>query len=103
MKVLLTTLNSKYSHVNIALYYLKNRILDLCDVDTLNLNVNDELSNSLSKIISYKADVVCFGVYVWNIDQTLKIAENIKKVRPNTIISFGGPEVSYNKEEILQK
>jgi len=103
MKVLLTTLNSKYSHVNIALYYLKNRILDLCDVDTLNLNVNDELSNSLSKIISYEADAVCFGVYVWNIDQTLKIAENIKKVKPNTIISFGGPEVSYNKEEILRK
>ncbi|MDD2376956.1 MAG: DUF4080 domain-containing protein [Clostridia bacterium] len=103
MKVLLTTLNSKYSHVNIALYYLKNRILDLADVDTLNLNVNDELSNNLSKIISYEADVVCFGVYVWNIDQTLKIAENIKKVRPKTIISFGGPEVSYNKEEILQK
>jgi len=103
MKVLLTTLNSKYSHVNIALYYLKNRILDLCDVDTLNLNVNDELSNSLSRIISYDADVVCFGVYIWNIDQTLKIAENIKKLRPNTVISFGGPEVSYNKVEILEK
>jgi len=103
MKVLLTTLNSKYSHVNIALYYLKNRIIDLCDVDTLNLNINDELSNSLSKIISYNADVICFGVYVWNIDQTLKIAENIKKIRPNTIISFGGPEVSYNKNEIIEK
>jgi radical SAM superfamily enzyme YgiQ (UPF0313 family) len=103
MNVLLTTLNSKYSHVNIALYYLKNKILDLCDVHTLNLNINDELSNSLSKIISYNANVICFGVYVWNIEQTLKIAENIKKIRPETIISFGGPEVSYNPNEILKK
>ncbi len=103
MKVLLTTLNSKYSHTNIALYYLKNKVLDLCDAYTLDLNVNDELSNSLSRIISYNAEVICFGVYVWNIEQTLKIAENIKKIKPKTIIAFGGPEVSYNPDEILQK
>lgn len=103
MKVLLTTMNSKYSHINIALYYLKNKIVDLCNVDTLNLNINDELSNSLSKIISYNADVVCFGVYIWNVEQTLKIAEDIKKIKPETIIVFGGPEVSYNPEEFLEK
>lgn len=103
MKVLLTTLNSKYSHINIALYYLKNKISDLCDVSTLNLNINDELSNSLSKIIDYDADVICFGVYIWNVEQTLKIAENIKKIKPNTIIAFGGPEVSYNPEDFLKK
>lgn len=103
MKVLLTTLNSKYSHVNIALYYLKNKIMDLCDVDTLNLNINDELSNSLSKIISYDANIICFGVYIWNVEQTLKIAENIKKIKPKIIITFGGPEVSYNPKEILEK
>lgn len=103
MKVLLTTLNSKYSHINIALYYLKNRIMDLCDTYTLNLNINDELSNSLNKIINYNADVVCFGVYIWNVEQTLKIAEDIKKIRPETIIVFGGPEVSYNPKEFLEK
>ena len=103
MKVLLTTLNSKYAHVNIALYYLKNKIKDLCLTHTLNLNINDELSNILSRIIEYKADIVCFGVYIWNVEQTLKIAENIKKVSPNTKIAFGGPEVSYNPEDFLQK
>ena len=43
MKILLTTLNSKYTHTNIALYYLKNRIIDMADVSTLNLNINDSL------------------------------------------------------------
>lgn len=103
MKVLLTTLNSKYSHVNIALYYLKNKIKDICFAHTLNLNINDELSNILSRIIEYKADIVCFGVYIWNVEHTLKIAENIKKVSPNIKIAFGGPEVSYNPEDILEK
>ncbi len=103
MKILLTTLNSKYTHVNIALYYLKNKIADLCETHTLNLNINDELSNILSKLISYNANVICFGVYIWNVEQTLKIAENIKKLSPETIIAFGGPEVSYNPKEVLEK
>ncbi|MEG1705724.1 MAG: DUF4080 domain-containing protein, partial [Clostridia bacterium] len=60
-------------------------------------------SNILNKIIAYNADAICFGIYIWNIEQTLKIAENIKKIKPNCIISFGGPEVSYNSEEMLNK
>ena len=40
MKVLLTTLNSKYSHINIALYYLKNCIKDICDVKIKNYTIN---------------------------------------------------------------
>ena len=103
MKILLTTLNSKYTHTNIALYYLKNKIDNIADVDILNLNVNDNLSNALNRILSYTPEVVCFGVYIWNVEETLKLANDIKKLNPQIIIAFGGPEVSYNPEEILNK
>ena len=103
MKVLLVALNSKYTHTNIALYYLKNKIIDICDVDYINLNVNDSLSSNLNKIMNYSPEVVCFGVYIWNLEETLKLASDIKRINPNTIIAFGGPEVSYNSDELLNK
>jgi len=58
VKVLLTTLNSKYAHINIALYYLKNKIKDISDVSILNLNINDTLSKNLNRILSYTAYIL---------------------------------------------
>lgn len=101
MKVLLATLNSKYSHINIALYYLKNCIKDICDVTTKNYTINDELDNILEDIISQKPDLICFGCYIWNIEQILKLCKNINTLNNNIKIALGGPEVSYNPNEIL--
>ena len=101
MKVLLATLNSKYSHINIALYYLKNCIKDICDVSIKNYTINDNLDNILEDVISEKPDLVCFGCYIWNIEQTLKLAKNIHILNSNVKIALGGPEVSYNPDEVL--
>jgi radical SAM superfamily enzyme YgiQ (UPF0313 family) len=102
MKVLLTTLNSKYSHTNISLYYLKKCIDNLCDCNIKNYTINDELNNILADIFKYSADVVCFGCYIWNIEQTLKICKNLKALNKDIKIILGGPEVSYNPDEILK-
>ncbi|MEG2348534.1 MAG: DUF4080 domain-containing protein [Clostridia bacterium] len=102
MKVLLCTLNSKYSHTNIALYYLKNCIADLCNVFIHQFSINDDLDKIVESIISYNSDVVCFGCYIWNIEQTLKVAKNINNINNTIKICFGGPEVSYNPNEILK-
>lgn len=103
MKVLITTLNSKYSHINIALYYLKKSIKNLCECSIENFTVNDSLNKIMEKVTSHHADMICFGCYIWNIEQTLKLAESIKKIFPHVIIALGGPEVSYNSKEILEK
>ena len=103
MKVLITTLNSKYSHINIALYYLKNCIKDICDVTIKNYTINDNLENILEDIININPDLICFGCYIWNIEQILKLAKNINILKSNIKIAFGGPEVSYNPNEILKK
>lgn len=103
MKVLLTTLNSKYSHVNIAQYYLRKCIDDLCDVEIKHFTINDNLENILENIFNTKADLVCFGCYIWNIEQTLKICKNLKNINSNITIALGGPEVSYTPNEILDK
>lgn len=103
MKVLLTTLNSKYSHVNIALYYLKNVLQSLCEPITIQATINDALDHILEKIIESDAKVICFGCYIWNIESTLKLCQNIKSLRPDCTIVLGGPEVSYEPEEIVSR
>jgi radical SAM superfamily enzyme YgiQ (UPF0313 family) len=102
MKVLITTLNSKYSHTNIALYYLKNSIKDICDTYTHNFTINDNLEKIVETIVNYNCDLVCLGCYIWNIEQTLKIAKSLKIIKPNVSIAFGGPEVSYNPDYYLK-
>lgn len=101
MKVLLTTLNSKYSHVNIAQYYLRKCIEDLCDVEIKHFTINDNLENILESILQTNANLVCFGCYIWNIEQTLKLCKNIKNMKKDITIALGGPEVSYNPNEVL--
>ena len=93
MKVLLTTLNSKFSHINIALYYLKNSIDNMCECSIKNYTINDSLDKIMSSILSYDSDVICFGCYIWNIEYTLKLAQSIKKINPKVIIDLGGQEV----------
>lgn len=39
------------------------------------------------------ADMVCFSTYVWNIGLSLKIAEALKRLRPEIVTVFGGPQI----------
>lgn len=100
MQLLLTTLNAKYIHMNLAIRLLYE------------LNKQDERLHWKEFTIRQKAediakecaayDVVAFSCYIWNITQTLKVAEQIKDINPNTKILLGGPEVSYEWEEMIK-
>lgn len=46
-------------------------------------------------------EVIAFSCYIWNITQTLKVAEAIKKKNNQIKILLGGPEVSYDWQEVL--
>ena len=46
-------------------------------------------------------EVVCFSCYIWNITQTLQVAERIKLLNPKTKILLGGPEVTYDWQSVI--
>ncbi len=54
-------------------------------------------------ILSKGYDMVAFSCYIWNIEQTLVLAQNLKKVRPEMKILFGGPEASFEVQELMTK
>ena len=103
-KILLTTLNSKYIHTNIALRYLK-KILDTSNFNTVlkEFTINDEFLNILASITDENPDILAFATYIWNIEITLKLAKTIKNLNPNIKIILGGPEVTYCSEQLLKE
>jgi len=48
-------------------------------------------------------EVVAFSCYIWNITQTLNVARAVKNINPHTKILLGGPEVSYEWEEMIKE
>ncbi len=102
MKILLTTLNTKYVHTNIALKYLYKTIENK-DVTLKEYTINEPLGNILRDMATYKADTIAFSVYIWNVEEVLKLSENIKKIIPNVKIILGGPEVTYRSTQILKE
>ena len=100
MKVLLTTLNAKYIHTNLAirlLYELNHEKHEGLAWKEFNIKENrDEVA---AKCAVY--DVVAFSCYIWNITQTIEVLHKIKALNPNTKILLGGPEVSYEYEDII--
>ncbi|MBF7095541.1 B12-binding domain-containing radical SAM protein [Alkalibacter mobilis] len=104
MKVVLASLNSKYIHTNLAVRSLKEN----CDVNDTSVHIceftiNDRLEQILGRLVEEKAQVYAFSIYIWNVDQTIRIISDLKKVMPNSIVVIGGPEVSFNpKEELIR-
>lgn len=105
MKILLTTLNSKFIHTNLAIRYLKQMVKDIKGVDTdiREYTINNELDFILKDIYTNNYDVILFSTYIWNVNDIVKLCHNLKKVNPNVKIALGGPEVTYDSEEAMKK
>ncbi|MBC8017120.1 MAG: DUF4080 domain-containing protein [Verrucomicrobia bacterium] len=103
MKILLTTLHAKYSHASLALPSLAACCQDLPGVAVIirEFTVNEPRGHLLRLIMAEQAELVAFSCYIWNIEQTLRIASDIKKISPRTVIVLGGPETSFGTFELM--
>jgi radical SAM superfamily enzyme YgiQ (UPF0313 family) len=103
MKILLTTLNSKHIHSNLAIRYLYRYCQEsFPELRVKEFTVNQNPDYYLSEIFKGSYQIVCFSCYIWNITQTLQLIANLKKVCPDTVIILGGPEVSFDPQEIMR-
>ncbi len=46
--------------------------------------------------------MVAFSCYLWNIDRTLWIAEQLKRLNPELIVVLGGPEITVDNTWVLE-
>lgn len=101
-KVLLTAVNAKYIHTSLSVRTLK--AYAGCErVEFTEYTINERAEDILRSIYLKKASAVLFSCYIWNIGMCLDIADMLKKVSPQTKIIFGGPEVSYDDMEYMER
>ena len=100
MTFLLTTLNAKYIHLNLAIRILYDLNHDKANIAWSEHTIKSDFNEVAEACAPY--DVVCFSCYIWNIQQTLKVCEIIKRLNPAVKILLGGPEVSYEWEKVIE-
>lgn len=102
MKVFLTTLNSKFIHSNLAIRYLAAYCRDLpVQMELTEFNINQQQDYILAQIYKAAPDILGFSCYIWNIESTLELCSNLRKILPEVKIILGGPEVSFDAEKIM--
>ncbi|AFK86606.1 MULTISPECIES: B12-binding domain-containing radical SAM protein [Thermoanaerobacterium] len=101
MKTLLVALNAKYYHTNLAIRNIKLYCRPM-DIELLEMTINDDLDLILHEILNKRPNLIGFSCYIWNIDKVLKLCEYIKKINKDVLIVLGGPEVSYDSDDLLK-
>lgn len=99
--ILLTTLNAKYIHLNLAIRILYDLNRHRAPIEWKEFTIKSDFDKVAEECATY--DIVCFSCYIWNITQTLEVCKKIKQVAPETKILLGGPEVSYEYDEVISK
>lgn len=100
-QIALTAVNSRSSHTNLALYYIKRllKYQEGTNTDLIELTINENWKQSLMKLTKQPYDYYLFSVYIWNSDFIEELVPLLKKICPHSKIILGGPEITYNLEK----
>jgi radical SAM superfamily enzyme YgiQ (UPF0313 family) len=104
-KIVLASLSAKFIHSSLALRYLTkfNDNAKKHNLTTMEFTINQRLDFIADELFRAKPDVILFSCYIWNVDMLKSLCPLLKKIMPNCIIGFGGPEVSYEAETFLRE
>ncbi|HNX92579.1 MAG TPA: radical SAM protein, partial [Syntrophomonas sp.] len=102
--ILLSTLNAKYIHSSLAIRYLQTycRKYGNLHLKIKEFTINEALDDIMAYLYLLQPQILCFSCYIWNIRPILELAADYKKISPQTLIVLGGPEVSYDAEQLLE-
>ncbi len=104
MKTILTAINAKYIHSNLAVYSLRayaDKYKE--DIQIAEYTINQQTDDILMDLYKRQPDILCFSCYIWNLTVVEELIREIRKVCPTIPIWLGGPEVSYDALDVLQR
>ena len=102
MKITLLAINSSYTHTALAVRYLAYSLERRGIENTiLEFNSKDKHDNILNELYLSKSDIYALSVYIWNRDEMLLLARELKSLLPECRIILGGPEVSFEDEDFF--
>ncbi len=104
MNIILTAINAKYIHSNLAVYSLRAYASAYKnEISIAEYTINQQMDDILMDLYKKKPDVLCFSCYIWNLVYVEELIREIKKILPELPVWLGGPEVSYDAKDVLTR
>ncbi len=100
MQISLIALNARYVHSCLALFYVRNALLENLPASKIVLHqftINDPYYQTLLRITEGNPQAVFFSVYVWNAQYVRRLLGDLSRVSPDLAIVLGGPEAEFIK------
>ena len=89
MRILLTAINAKYIHSNLAVYSLKGSAGKYEPMTELaEYTINHQMEEIFAGIYRKKPELLLFSCYIWNRREVVETAESIKKVLPDVKMMY---------------
>lgn len=103
MKFLLCAVNAKYIHSNPAVYSLRAYAGEelRSSVEIAEYTINQQKGEILADIYRRQPDVIGFSCYIWNWVLIRELIVEVAKILPQTDIWLGGPEVTYDEQQVM--
>lgn len=96
MKIVISTINAKYIHLNNNTFQLAQAIK--YEATIINQHLKQTEEEIIAELLNQNADIYCFGIYIWSSKLYQKITQILKNQNKNCIIIAGGPEYSYDPQ-----
>jgi radical SAM superfamily enzyme YgiQ (UPF0313 family) len=99
--ILLATLNAKYPHAAFGLRYLFANMGDLQGRTRIQeFDINQRPLEIVEQILEIQPRILGLGIYIWNVELSTEVVRLLKHLDPELRIVVGGPEVSYDCEDL---
>jgi len=96
VQIVLTTLNSRYTHTALALRYLYANMQELQnETEILEFTINENIQSIAEQILEQTPAIIGISVYIWNASEIYELLHILKKIAPKTTIVLGGPEAGH--------
>ena len=86
-----------------AAAYNDTEIVKNYDIKILNFSTSENSTDIVKQILKEQPDILGCSVYIWNYDLISESSKLIKEAIPNIYIIWGGPQVSFNSQETIEK
>ena len=104
MKTILVAMNAKYIHSNLAVYSLRAYAKEYREeIEVAEYTINQYTNDILMDLYKRKPEMLCFSCYIWNLHHVENIVREMRKLMPHIPIWVGGPEVSYDAQDVLTR
>lgn len=99
-RIVLATLNARYSHTSFGLRCLLANLGPYRALTTLREFTIGQLPLAIvEQLLADEPTLIGFGIYIWNVAETTAVIELVRALRPDIRVVIGGPEVSYEYQD----